>query len=70
VKQQLAVLFHNKCAYCESNYAAVITGDVEHYRPKGRIKASDKKAIWPGYYWLALTWENLLTSCKICNEKR
>lgn len=69
VKKLLEELFHNKCAYCEFNYSAGITGDVEHYRPKGAITSDTGKPIWPGYYWLALDWENLLPSCSICNQK-
>lgn len=68
VKKQLAELFHKKCAYCEFNYAPGISGDVEHYRPKGGVKPDQGKPIWPGYYWLALDWENLLPSCTICNQ--
>jgi hypothetical protein len=68
VKQRLSQLFHNKCAYCEFRYAAGITGDVEHYRPKGRIDGEDGKSVWPGYYWLATDWDNLLPSCRLCNS--
>jgi len=68
VKQSLAKLFHNKCAYCEFRYAAGITGDVEHYRPKGGVEGDDGPSIWPGYYWLAADWDNLLPSCRLCNS--
>lgn len=68
VKRQLEALFHKKCAYCEFYYAAGFSGDVEHYRPKGGVKTDQGKPIWPGYYWLALEWENLLPSCTHCNQ--
>jgi uncharacterized protein (TIGR02646 family) len=61
--------FANKCAYCESSYAATAPVDVEHYRPKSQI-AEDKKKIRPGYYWLACDWGNLLPACRDCNSPR
>ncbi|THK36771.1 endonuclease [Ensifer sp. MPMI2T] len=67
VKYALDKLFFGKCAYCESRYANQAPVDVEHYRPKGRI-AGD--ADHPGYWWLAMVWENLLPSCIDCNRRR
>lgn len=46
---------HEKCCYCE-RYPEEQWQDVEHFRPKS------------AYWWLAWTWENLLFSCKACNE--
>lgn len=68
VKDALVELFYGKCAYCESSFIHVYAGDVEHFRPKGEIEeaAPDKK---PGYYWLASDWDNLLLSCRNCNQK-
>lgn len=63
----LATLFHRKCAYCESSYAAVHPMDVEHYRPKGAVFGA---AGHPGYWWLAAEWTNLLPSCIDCNRRR
>jgi hypothetical protein len=57
-----------KCAYCESSYGAVYDGDIEHFRPKGRV--TEKKPAIPGYYWLANDWDNLLLSCQHCNQSR
>ncbi len=54
--QVLEELFHKKCAYCESNYAATGYVEIEHYRPKSL------------YYWLAADWSNLLPACKRCNN--
>ncbi len=68
VKQALINLFKGKCAYCESTFLHVYSGDVEHFRPKGEIEeASPHKK--PGYYWLAADWDNLLLSCRNCNQK-
>ncbi|MCT4261422.1 TIGR02646 family protein [Elizabethkingia anophelis] len=68
VKEALIKLFKRKCAYCESTFLHVYSGDVEHFRPKGEIEeaAPNKK---PGYYWLAADWDNLLLSCRNCNQK-
>jgi hypothetical protein len=57
-----------KCAYCESTYGAVYDGDVEHFRPKGKVK--EKNPQTPGYYWLANDWNNLFLACQHCNQRR
>lgn len=67
VKNELKKVFV-KCAYCESSYGAVYDGDVEHFRPKGRIK--EKNPQTPGYFWLANDWDNLLLACQHCNQRR
>ncbi|WP_027681698.1 hypothetical protein [Rhizobium leguminosarum] len=67
VKYALDKLFFGKCAYCETRYANQAPVDVEHYRPKGRIAGDEKH---PGYWWLAMSWENLLPSCIDCNRRR
>jgi hypothetical protein len=75
-----------KCAYCErkleSGQVGRIEWDIEHYRPKGKVKA------WPpaklakklsynvrlspasnnGYYLLPYDLSNYLTACKVCNS--
>jgi len=67
LKEELKKVFF-KCAYCESSYGAVYDGDVEHFRPKGKV--SEKNPQTPGYYWLANDWDNLLLSCQHCNQRR
>lgn len=73
----LLKLTKNKCAYCESYITSTHRGDVEHYRPKGRIKEEDGRVVriasgddHPGYWWLAYEWTNLLPSCIDCNRRR
>ncbi|GGE89060.1 TIGR02646 family protein [Chishuiella changwenlii] len=68
VKETLIKLFKGKCAYCESTFLHVYSGDVEHFRPKGEIEEADPDKK-PGYYWLAADWDNLLLSCRNCNQK-
>ena len=70
VKRTLETLFHGKCAYCESSYAATQPVDVEHWRPKARVINNSGKVLRDGYYWLAAQWTNLLPSCIDCNRIR
>ena len=67
VKRRLEQLFHGKCAYCETYYSASAPVDIEHYRPKGAVS---EDPAHPGYWWLAMSWDNLLPSCIDCNRKR
>lgn len=67
LKNELKKVFP-KCAYCETVYDASSDGDVEHFRPKGKV--SDKDPQTPGYYWLANDWDNLMLSCQHCNQRR
>lgn len=67
VRRALARIFHGKCAYCETVYAAASPVDIEHFRPKGEVTEDSGH---PGYWWLAMKWENLLPSCIDCNRRR
>jgi hypothetical protein len=64
LKNGLIGYFQGKCAYCESEFAHVAWGDVEHYRPKRGVTGE----MHPGYYWLAYSEDNLMPSCAICNQ--
>src|SRR5258705_11060485 len=77
----LIKLFQGKCAYCESKIVVNQPGDVEHFRPKGRVVDENFRPIkirhkkkgemnHPGYYWLAYEWNNLFPSCIVCNRFR
>lgn len=70
VKDQLNLLFGHKCAYCESDIGSVMPLDVEHFRPKGGVISPAGDLRFPGYWWLASKWENLLPSCIDCNRSR
>jgi uncharacterized protein (TIGR02646 family) len=71
VRLALINLFYGKCAYCETSTNATSARDIEHFRPKGRISPGNgKKAISPGYYWLAATWDNLVLACQACNRSQ
>lgn len=71
VKDALKKLYNNKCAYCEQT---VEQFHVEHYRPKRgtreKIENNEPESLHAGYYWLSLSWDNLLLSCPNCNQKK
>ena len=67
VKQALETLFKGKCAYCETFYGSSAPLDVEHYRPKAGVEDDNAH---PGYWWVAMDWNNLLPSCIDCNRRR
>lgn len=52
IKQELNRIYKGKCAFCEQKEEIM---HVEHYRPKSK------------YYWLFLSWDNLLLACAKCN---
>jgi hypothetical protein len=65
LKEHLITLFSRKCGYCEARFTPTSFGDVEHFRPKGRV---DEDKNHKGYYWLAYEPTNYLPACQICNE--
>lgn len=59
-----------KCIFCESKFAAVSYGDVEHFRPKsGYVAVKGGPLVKPGYWWLAYEWTNYWASCQRCNQE-
>lgn len=71
---------HKKCAYCETFLPpGERKGDVEHYRPKGRVRdrhgsivqvvLAGEQVQHPGYFWLAYDYHNLLPVCGACNRR-
>ena len=71
VRRALRNVQHSKCCYCEAKIGATSYRNVEHYRPKGAVKQSvTSNNKYPGYYWLAYDWDNLLMSCTVCNNNK
>src|SRR5687768_15276735 len=71
--------FGGRCAYCECYLNDFQQPDIDHFRPKKGVTDKDdnpalvvdangKRIHHQGYYWLAYEWDNLLPTCKICNE--
>ncbi|WP_353481601.1 hypothetical protein [Haliscomenobacter sp.] len=69
VKDQLLIIYHKKCAYCESTITHSAPLQVEHYRPKAKVDIKDILVgeVHKGYYWLGNEWTNLLLACQSCN---
>ena len=68
VKDVLMKMHHNKCCYCETKLHTSAYLHVEHFRPKAAVRQSRaENNEFPGYYWLAYCWENLLLACFDCN---
>jgi len=70
-KLVLDLLLFGKCAYCEVKITAdQLLGDVDHFRPKTRVRDNDDKVVpdHRGYFWLAYDWMNLFPSCISCNR--
>lgn len=70
VKAVLLAAQHDKCAFCEWKITPGEYGDVEHFRPKGGVQQARGAPLeYPGYYWLAYDWDNLLLACSKCNSR-
>ncbi len=51
--------------YCGCKLPGNDRGDVDHFRPKGRLNEDRNHG---GYWWLAYTFDNYLLSCSPCNS--
>lgn len=58
--EHLFLVFHGKCAFCESHMSHVSYANIEHYRPKGKGE----------FYDLVFEWDNWLLVCTRCNGKK
>lgn len=67
VLQALEGIYHGKCGYCESIIRPVATPQVDHFRPKSKVKEALNH---PGYYWLGHEWSNLILACPACNNAK
>ncbi len=70
VKLALRKAQADKCAFCEAKIMHITPGDVEHFRPKSAVKQAGGTTLeFPGYFWLAYDWGNLLLACSNCNRR-
>lgn len=72
IKDSLVKIYGYKCAYCGIHLPQSML-HVEHFRPKGKYPPKDgynTKIHQPhsGYYWISLSWDNLLLACTDCNN--
>lgn len=70
LKEALAKVFHDKCAYCESSVSHVQPYSIEHFRPKSGAVGLDGSFSPDHYWWLSFEWANLLTACIDCNRTK
>lgn len=62
-RQQLAVLFQQKCAFCESKR----TMHIHHFRPQSDADPYEKSEFAHLYYtWLRTDWNNVYPACEKC----
>ncbi len=67
VKEALGGIYHDKCAFCEKKLLDM-DKHCEHFRPK-KSRANVRKCDTSfAYYWLAISWGNLLQVCGRCNS--
>lgn len=71
VRNALSALQYDKCCYCESKPSPTSVGRIDHFRPKGAVRQDkDSNRLFPGYYWLAYRWGNLVLACETCNRRK
>ena len=63
----LWMLGHFKCWYSEVRLESH-SGEVEHFRPKGKVAASVPKHN--GYWWRAFDWRNYRLAHAIANKRK
>ena len=64
----LIACHHNKCCFSESKFYYYYP-HVEHFRPKGKVDEwPTGTTSYPGYYWLAYDWSNLLLCAPVINS--
>lgn len=69
VREQLLEDQNQKCCFCEKGREHV--HEVEHFRPKKAVRQEKGDPLmYPGYYWLAYDWSNLLMACRFCNGRK
>jgi len=69
VREQLLDDQNEKCCFCEKGREHV--HEVEHFRPKKAVRQRKRDPLeYPGYYWLAYEWSNLLMACRFCNGRK
>src|SRR5258708_5555945 len=66
IRWALRLLFHDKCAFCESAITVALLGDIAHYRPAGGALDSDGSYAPRHYRWLTYEWSNVYLSCPEC----
>jgi uncharacterized protein (TIGR02646 family) len=58
---------HGKCAYCETKIPSPEYGTINRFRPHNGVR-DNKEYFKDLYWWLCYDWDNLIYSCKDCNQ--
>jgi len=67
IKEHLHNTFHGKCGYCEIKIEGYENGIIDRFRPYDGVR--DKNEYFQDlYWWLTFEWNNLIYSCKECNQ--
>jgi uncharacterized protein (TIGR02646 family) len=69
LRDWLLTLSHDKCWYSEARDLFSYL-EVDHYRPKKRLKRAPKEPEKDGYWWLAFDWQNFRMCGKVGNAKK
>jgi len=67
LKKYLHEAFHGKCGYCETKIEYPDLGAVDRYRPNNGVR-DQNEYHQDLYWWLTFEWDNLVYSCKECNQ--
>lgn len=67
IKPILHDCFHGKCGYCEIKIESPENGIVDRFRPFNGVR-DNKEYHQDLYWWLVYDWDNLVYSCKECNQ--
>ncbi|MGV8111806.1 MAG: hypothetical protein AB2L17_02755 [Lentimicrobium sp.] len=70
IREALAIIYGEKCAYCECKIEPASTAHIDHYRPVNPYATIVNPQHHLGYYWLAYEWTNLIQSCPSCNQAK
>lgn len=67
LKEDLHKIFYGKCGYCETIIESPEKGVIDRYRPHNGVRDKDgyNQDL---YWWLTFEWDNLIYSCKECNQ--
>ncbi len=65
--EALKIIYHRKCAFCETDTTVGASLRVDHFRPKVFVFGDNNHL---GYYWLGYEWSNLILICEKCNRHK
>lgn len=67
VRIAVGKVFFEKCAFCDRRSSSSNPAEVDMFRPKSAVT---ERPDHPGYWWLAMKWENMLLACADCSRTR